>query len=119
MSPRRRMGPRGGGTCQPPARRLLGSLLIDTYIKDTVEKDRLFNALETVPCVRKKADWCVASSAAAYHDSPRPPSSPLAPNLSQPAAARPPAAHPRHTNRACRRLIPALAPALTAARRGG
>ena len=84
------MGPRGGGTCQPPARRLLGSLLIDTYIKDTVEKDRLFNALETVPCVRKKADWCVA---AAYHDSPRPPSSPLAPNLSQPAAARP----PRHT----------------------
>jgi len=35
------------------------SLLIDTYIKDTVEKDRLFNALETVPCVRKKADWAL------------------------------------------------------------
>merc|ERR1719272_1570559 len=35
------------------------SLLIDTYIKDTVEKERLFNALETVPCVRKKADWAL------------------------------------------------------------
>ena len=35
------------------------SLLIDTYIKDTVEKERLFNALETVPCVRKKADWAM------------------------------------------------------------
>ena len=33
------------------------SLLIDTYIKDNVEKDRLFNAIETVPCVRKKAEW--------------------------------------------------------------
>ena len=36
------------------------SLLIDTYITDTVEKERLFNALETVPCVRKKADWCAS-----------------------------------------------------------
>jgi len=35
------------------------SLLIDTYIKDPVEKDRLFNALETVPCVKKKADWAL------------------------------------------------------------
>jgi len=35
------------------------SLLIDTYIKDNAEKDRLFNALETVPCVRKKADWAL------------------------------------------------------------
>ena len=35
------------------------SLLIDTYIKDAVEKERLFNALETVPCVRKKADWAM------------------------------------------------------------
>jgi len=33
------------------------SLLIDTYIKDTVEKGRLFNALETIPCVQKKAEW--------------------------------------------------------------
>lgn len=33
------------------------SLLIDTYIKDGVEKSRLFNALETIPCVQKKAEW--------------------------------------------------------------
>lgn len=35
------------------------SLLIDTYIKDAVEKDRLFNALETVPCVKKKGEWAL------------------------------------------------------------
>lgn len=35
------------------------SLLIDTYIKDGVEKDRLFNALETVPCVKKKGEWAL------------------------------------------------------------
>jgi ribonucleoside-diphosphate reductase beta chain len=35
------------------------SLLIDTYIKDPVEKDRLFNALETVPCVGKKGEWAL------------------------------------------------------------
>lgn len=35
------------------------SLLIDTYIKDPVEKDRLFNAMETVPCVKKKGDWAL------------------------------------------------------------
>ena len=34
------------------------SLLIDTYIKDQSEKHRLFNAIETVPCVQKKANWC-------------------------------------------------------------
>ena len=35
------------------------SLLIDTYIKDPVEKDRLLHAVETVPCVGKKADWAL------------------------------------------------------------
>jgi ribonucleoside-diphosphate reductase beta chain len=35
------------------------SLLIDTYIKDTQEKNRLFNAIETVPCVKKKAEWAL------------------------------------------------------------
>ncbi|MDW8287723.1 MAG: ribonucleotide-diphosphate reductase subunit beta, partial [Flammeovirgaceae bacterium] len=35
------------------------SLLIDTYIKDSSEKDRLFNALETVPCVGKKGQWAL------------------------------------------------------------
>jgi ribonucleotide reductase beta subunit family protein with ferritin-like domain len=35
------------------------SLLIDTYIKDSSEKDHLFNAIETIPCVKKKADWAM------------------------------------------------------------
>lgn len=35
------------------------SLLIDTYIKDSAEKDLLFGAIETVPCVGKKADWAL------------------------------------------------------------
>ena len=35
------------------------SLLIDTYIKDTKEKDYLFNAIENLPCVKKKADWAL------------------------------------------------------------
>ncbi|MBI3234752.1 MAG: ribonucleotide-diphosphate reductase subunit beta, partial [Bacteroidetes bacterium] len=35
------------------------SLLIDTYIKDPNEIRRLFNAVETVPCVKKKADWAL------------------------------------------------------------
>lgn len=35
------------------------SLLIDTYIKDTKEKDYLFNAIENLDCVKKKADWAL------------------------------------------------------------
>jgi len=35
------------------------SLLIDTYIKDNKEKDYLFNAIENMPCVKKKADWAL------------------------------------------------------------
>ncbi len=35
------------------------SLLIDTYIKDPVEKDKLLHAVDTVPCVGKKADWAM------------------------------------------------------------
>lgn len=35
------------------------SLLIDTYIKDPVEKDKLFNAIDTMDCVKKKADWAL------------------------------------------------------------
>lgn len=35
------------------------SLLIDTYIKSTKEKDKLFNAIDTIPCVKKKADWAL------------------------------------------------------------
>ena len=35
------------------------SLLIDTYIKDESEKNRLLNAVETIPCVGKKAEWAM------------------------------------------------------------
>jgi len=33
------------------------SLLIDTYITDTADKNYLFNAIENMPCVKKKAEW--------------------------------------------------------------
>ena len=33
------------------------SLLIETYIKDKVEKNRLFNAIEHFPSIKKKSDW--------------------------------------------------------------
>jgi ribonucleoside-diphosphate reductase subunit M2 len=35
------------------------SLLIDTYIKDQEEKTKLLCAIETVPCVMKKANWAL------------------------------------------------------------
>ncbi|GJM60207.1 ribonucleotide-diphosphate reductase subunit beta [Persicobacter diffluens] len=35
------------------------SLLIDSYIKDPAERDKLFNAMETIDCVKKKADWAL------------------------------------------------------------
>ena len=35
------------------------SLLIDTYVKDVTKKNTLFNAIETIPSVRKKADWAL------------------------------------------------------------
>jgi len=35
------------------------SLLIDTYIKDKADKANLFNAIDTMDCVRKKADWAL------------------------------------------------------------
>lgn len=35
------------------------SLLIDTYIKDPDEKTKLFQAIETMPCIKKKADWAI------------------------------------------------------------
>jgi ribonucleoside-diphosphate reductase subunit M2 len=33
------------------------SLLIETYIKDKEEKNKLFNAIEHFPCIKKKSDW--------------------------------------------------------------
>ena len=34
------------------------SILIETYIKNSEEKAKLFNAISTYPCITKKADWC-------------------------------------------------------------
>jgi ribonucleotide reductase beta subunit family protein with ferritin-like domain len=33
------------------------SLMIDTYIKDDKEKKFIFNAIENIPCIKKKAEW--------------------------------------------------------------
>lgn len=35
------------------------SLLIDTYIKNPVEKDRMLKAIDTIPCVQRKAQWAM------------------------------------------------------------
>ncbi|KAF9011993.1 ribonucleotide reductase small subunit [Cyathus striatus] len=35
------------------------SLLIDTYIKDSAEREFLFDAIETIPCIKRKADWAL------------------------------------------------------------
>lgn len=35
------------------------SLLIDTYIKDKEEQNRLFNAIDTIPAIKKKAEWAI------------------------------------------------------------
>ncbi|KAF8897422.1 ribonucleotide reductase [Infundibulicybe gibba] len=35
------------------------SLLIDAYIKDSAQRDYLFDAVETIPCIKRKADWAL------------------------------------------------------------
>lgn len=35
------------------------SLLIDTYVKDIKKKKSLLNAIDTIPSIKKKADWCM------------------------------------------------------------
>ncbi|KAG8420353.1 Ribonucleotide-diphosphate reductase (RNR), small subunit [Metarhizium acridum] len=35
------------------------SLLIDTYIKENAQRTYLFNAIDTIPCIRKKAAWAI------------------------------------------------------------
>jgi len=45
------------------------SLLINTLIRDRDEQTRLFNAIETLPCVKKKADWAlkwISTKSASY-----------------------------------------------------
>merc|ERR1712012_824596 len=47
------------------------SLLIDTFIKESSERERLFSAIETVPAVKKKADWAlkwIGNDNAAYSE---------------------------------------------------
>jgi len=34
------------------------SLLIDTLIKDKIQKNKLFNGIKNFPSIKKKADWC-------------------------------------------------------------
>ncbi|KAF9534796.1 ribonucleotide reductase [Crepidotus variabilis] len=35
------------------------SLLIETYIRDPTERDFLFDAMETIPCIKEKAEWAL------------------------------------------------------------
>ena len=35
------------------------SLLIDTYIKDVAQREYLFDAIETIPCIKRKAEWAL------------------------------------------------------------
>ena len=35
------------------------SLLIDTYVKDPTKKMHLLQAIKTVPCVQRKAQWAL------------------------------------------------------------
>ncbi|KAM0259434.1 hypothetical protein ACHAQJ_003328 [Trichoderma viride] len=35
------------------------SLLIDSYVKEQSQRTYLFNAIETIPCIRKKAEWAI------------------------------------------------------------
>ncbi|KAF7289424.1 Ribonucleotide reductase small subunit [Mycena chlorophos] len=35
------------------------SLLIDTYIKDNAQREYLFDAVETIPCIKRKAEWAI------------------------------------------------------------
>ncbi|KAG0006246.1 Ribonucleotide-diphosphate reductase (RNR), small subunit [Entomortierella chlamydospora] len=35
------------------------SLLIDTYVKEPAQRDKLFDAIDTIPCIRKKASWAL------------------------------------------------------------
>ena len=42
---------------RPPAE--MYSLLIDAYIKDAKQKTYLFQAIQNIPCVAKKADWAL------------------------------------------------------------
>jgi ribonucleotide reductase beta subunit family protein with ferritin-like domain len=35
------------------------SLIIDTFVKDPAEKEEMFDAIETIPCVKRKGEWAL------------------------------------------------------------
>lgn len=35
------------------------SLMLETFIKDEDEKNKLFHAIQTIPCIKKKAEWAI------------------------------------------------------------
>jgi len=35
------------------------SLLIDTYVLDSTKKNKLLNAINTIPCIQQKAQWAI------------------------------------------------------------
>ncbi|KAF9042362.1 ribonucleotide reductase small subunit [Panaeolus papilionaceus] len=35
------------------------ALLLQTYVSDNIERNRLFNAMSTIPCIRRKASWAL------------------------------------------------------------
>jgi len=35
------------------------ALMLNTYVKDPTERSQLFNAIQTIPCIKKKADWAL------------------------------------------------------------
>jgi ribonucleotide reductase beta subunit family protein with ferritin-like domain len=35
------------------------SLMIDTYVKNPLRKQKLFNAINEIPCIKRKAEWAV------------------------------------------------------------
>lgn len=43
------------------------ALLIDTFIKDEIKKEKLFNSIETIPCVQKKAEWALKWMSTSNH----------------------------------------------------
>ena len=50
-------GARADGQLVCPAE--MYSLLLESYIKDPAEKHHLFHAIETIPAVKRKADWAL------------------------------------------------------------
>lgn len=42
------------------------ALLLDTYIRDREERDKLFNAYNDIPCVKRKGEWRFAAGVDRY-----------------------------------------------------